>query len=240
MTMQTQEPRGELTVRTIAMPADTNANGDMFGGWVLSQMDLAGGIAGVDRSHGRVVTVALDARLDLSGRTIRNRVTILTRAPEEAAATFSFSLAFTGTLAIGSRVDIRVTGGPADVEVLWRASYNPVFAVGVVRFDSEGNGVVSFVVPRAAVGRTILLEFVDWTGPQVVGIAAWEDGRIRPGSVNSGLGAAPLVRLRLIPLLLTLLAAVGSAGTSQAGRRRRRVGSDARTPRVRLGSAPNA
>ncbi|WP_132252740.1 acyl-CoA thioesterase [Methylobacterium segetis] len=55
------EPRGDLTVRTIAMPADTNANGDIFGGWVLSQMDQAGGIAGVDRAQGRVVTVALDA-----------------------------------------------------------------------------------------------------------------------------------------------------------------------------------
>ncbi|GEP08594.1 acyl-CoA thioesterase [Methylobacterium gnaphalii] len=55
------EPKGELTVRTIAMPADTNANGDIFGGWVLSQMDQAGGIAGVDRAQGRVVTVALDA-----------------------------------------------------------------------------------------------------------------------------------------------------------------------------------
>ena len=55
------EPRGDLTVRTIAMPADTNANGDIFGGWVLSQMDLAGGIAGVERAQGRVVTVALDA-----------------------------------------------------------------------------------------------------------------------------------------------------------------------------------
>ena len=54
-------PQGDLTVRTIAMPADTNANGDIFGGWVLSQMDQAGGIAGVDRSQGRVVTVALDA-----------------------------------------------------------------------------------------------------------------------------------------------------------------------------------
>src|SRR6195952_5633244 len=54
-------PRGDLTVRTIAMPADTNANGDIFGGWVLSQMDQAGGIAGVDRAEGRVVTVALDA-----------------------------------------------------------------------------------------------------------------------------------------------------------------------------------
>ena len=54
-------PQGELTVRTVAMPADTNANGDIFGGWVLSQMDQAGGIAGVDRAQGRVVTVALDA-----------------------------------------------------------------------------------------------------------------------------------------------------------------------------------
>jgi acyl-CoA thioesterase YciA len=54
-------PRGELTVRISAMPADTNANGDIFGGWVLSRMDQAGGIAGVERARGRVVTVALDA-----------------------------------------------------------------------------------------------------------------------------------------------------------------------------------
>jgi acyl-CoA thioesterase YciA len=54
-------PRGTLTVRISAMPADTNANGDIFGGWVLSRMDQAGGIAGVERAHGRVVTVALDA-----------------------------------------------------------------------------------------------------------------------------------------------------------------------------------
>jgi acyl-CoA thioesterase YciA len=54
-------PRGELTVRLIAMPSDTNANGDIFGGWVLSQMDQAGGIAGVERAQGRVVTIAVDA-----------------------------------------------------------------------------------------------------------------------------------------------------------------------------------
>lgn len=56
-----EEPRGELTVRTIAMPSDTNANGDIFGGWVMSQMDQAGGIAGVERAQGRVVTVAVEA-----------------------------------------------------------------------------------------------------------------------------------------------------------------------------------
>ena len=54
------EPGGTLTVRTSAMPADTNANGDIFGGWVLSQMDQAGGIAGRERAQGRVVTVALN------------------------------------------------------------------------------------------------------------------------------------------------------------------------------------
>lgn len=57
----TKLPSGDLTVRTIAMPADTNANGDIFGGWVMSQMDQAGGIAAVERSQGRAVTVAVDA-----------------------------------------------------------------------------------------------------------------------------------------------------------------------------------
>src|SRR3954469_22639497 len=55
------EPRGVLTVRVSAMPADTNANGDIFGGWVLSRMDQAGGIAAVERARGRVVTIALEA-----------------------------------------------------------------------------------------------------------------------------------------------------------------------------------
>ena len=56
-----EKPRGNLTVRINAMPADTNANGDIFGGWVISRMDAAGGIAGVDRAQGRVVTIAVDA-----------------------------------------------------------------------------------------------------------------------------------------------------------------------------------
>jgi acyl-CoA thioesterase YciA len=60
------EPRGELTIRVVAMPADTNANGDIFGGWVLSQMDAAGGIAGVERARGRVATVAMDAMTFIS------------------------------------------------------------------------------------------------------------------------------------------------------------------------------
>ena len=58
--MNQDKPRGELTVRISAMPADTNANGDIFGGWVLSRMDQAGGIAGVERAQGRVVTIKVD------------------------------------------------------------------------------------------------------------------------------------------------------------------------------------
>ncbi|TDQ66915.1 acyl-CoA thioesterase YciA [Maritalea mobilis] len=55
------DPKGELTLRTVAMPADTNPAGDIFGGWVLSQMDIAGGIAASERANSRVVTVAIEA-----------------------------------------------------------------------------------------------------------------------------------------------------------------------------------
>jgi acyl-CoA thioesterase YciA len=52
--------RGEPAVRTLAMPADTNPSGDIFGGWVLAQMDLAAGIVAAQRAQGRVATAALD------------------------------------------------------------------------------------------------------------------------------------------------------------------------------------
>ncbi len=54
-------PRGSLAIRTLAMPADANPTGDIFGGWVLSQMDIAGGIAAAQRAQGRVATVAVTA-----------------------------------------------------------------------------------------------------------------------------------------------------------------------------------
>ena len=52
-------PTGEPTLRAIAMPADANARGDIFGGWILSQMDLAGGSAAMRRAKGRVATVGI-------------------------------------------------------------------------------------------------------------------------------------------------------------------------------------
>src|SRR3990167_5919348 len=53
-------PRGQLALQTVAMPADTNANGDIFGGWVVSNMDIAGGIEARRRAKSRAVTVAID------------------------------------------------------------------------------------------------------------------------------------------------------------------------------------
>ncbi len=55
------QPRGALAIRTLAMPADANPSGDIFGGWVLSQMDIAGGIVARERARGRVATVAITA-----------------------------------------------------------------------------------------------------------------------------------------------------------------------------------
>ena len=57
---QPTEPQGELVIRTIAMPADTNANGDIFGGWLMSQMDLGAAIYARNLSRSRVTTVAVD------------------------------------------------------------------------------------------------------------------------------------------------------------------------------------
>lgn len=53
-------PQGELALQTIAMPKDTNANGDIFGGWLLSQMDIAGSITATEVAGGRVATVAIN------------------------------------------------------------------------------------------------------------------------------------------------------------------------------------
>jgi acyl-CoA thioesterase YciA len=62
----TLEPQGQpedhqLALRVTPMPADVNANGDIFGGWVMAQVDVAGGVTAARRARGRVVTVAVNA-----------------------------------------------------------------------------------------------------------------------------------------------------------------------------------
>ena len=57
----TPMPHGDLALQTVAMPKDTNPNGDIFGGWLMSQMDIAGMVTAAEVAGGRVATVAIDA-----------------------------------------------------------------------------------------------------------------------------------------------------------------------------------
>ncbi|HDZ9176230.1 TPA: acyl-CoA thioester hydrolase YciA [Vibrio cholerae] len=61
MNQTVNSPKDQLLLRTLAMPADTNANGDIFGGWIMSQLDLAGGILAKEISCGRIVTVSVSS-----------------------------------------------------------------------------------------------------------------------------------------------------------------------------------
>jgi acyl-CoA thioesterase YciA len=63
-------------IRTVAMPADTNPNGDIFGGWLMSQMDHAGGTCAMRRSGGRVVTAAVDGMAFLTPVHVGDQVSL--------------------------------------------------------------------------------------------------------------------------------------------------------------------
>ncbi len=78
----TPKPRGELSLQTVAMPADTNASGDIFGGWLMSQMDLAGAITAARRAHGRVATVAVDGMAFLTPVQVGSTVSCYTQVME--------------------------------------------------------------------------------------------------------------------------------------------------------------
>ena len=75
-------PQGDLNLRTVAMPRDTNAKGDIFGGWLVSQMDLAGGIAGAQVAGGRVATVAINGMSFLTPVHVGAMVSCYTRVLE--------------------------------------------------------------------------------------------------------------------------------------------------------------
>lgn len=91
MIVKTTEPEGALTIRTMAMPADTNPAGDIFGGWVMSQMDVAGAIAAVERVRGRVVTVAVEAMTFIAPVKVGDILCVYTRV--ERVGTTSITIA---------------------------------------------------------------------------------------------------------------------------------------------------
>ena len=99
------EPQGQLSIRTLAMPADTNAAGDVFGGWVMSQMDIAGAIAAVETARGRVVTVAVEAMTFIAPVKVGDILCVYTRL--DRVGTTSITIAIEAW-ARRNRVDDRV------------------------------------------------------------------------------------------------------------------------------------
>ncbi|MCA1657784.1 MAG: acyl-CoA thioesterase [Verrucomicrobiaceae bacterium] len=73
------KPKGELVIRTIAMPSDTNPSGDIFGGWIMSQMDLGSGILAAKTAKSRVVTVAIEGMSFLLPVRVGDRVACYAR-----------------------------------------------------------------------------------------------------------------------------------------------------------------
>lgn len=101
---------GEPALRTIAMPADANPNGDIFGGWLLSQMDLAGAVVAFDRAQGRVATIAIDSMKFLHPVYIGDLVTC--HATVEAVGTTSLKVRVESTTRRrGHAESVRVTEG---------------------------------------------------------------------------------------------------------------------------------
>jgi len=100
-------PRGEPALRTIAMPADTNPNGDIFGGWLLSQMDLAGAIPASQRAQGRVATVAVDRMAFLNPVMVGDVLSVYARVVKVGRTSMQVK--------IESFLTVRVTG--AEVKV---------------------------------------------------------------------------------------------------------------------------
>lgn len=71
---EADRPQGELVIQTIAMPRDTNPSGDIFGGWLMSQMDLGSSILAAKTANARVVTVAMEGMSFLQPVRVGDRV----------------------------------------------------------------------------------------------------------------------------------------------------------------------
>ncbi|OUS24380.1 acyl-CoA thioesterase [Gammaproteobacteria bacterium 45_16_T64] len=86
------QPKGELALQTIAMPKDANFNGDIFGGWLVSQMDLAGAITADQIAQGRVATVAVDSMVFVSPVAIGSVVSCYTHVINIGRSSISMNI----------------------------------------------------------------------------------------------------------------------------------------------------
>jgi hypothetical protein len=105
-------------------------------------------------------------------------------------------------------VTCNIINGASNFDIIWEASYNPVFASGVVTLDGDGTGSFSFVVPREALGSVVGVQLVAHTNVVAIGpvstIAA-----IVPTSIPAGEGPSPLSPASLLLAFGALLAVLG-------------------------------
>jgi acyl-CoA thioesterase YciA len=85
-------PRGMVTLQTIAMPADTSANGDIFGGWLMAQMDLGCSVLARERARGRVATVAVKGMTFLRAVCVGDIVAIHTEMLAEGTTSMTIAV----------------------------------------------------------------------------------------------------------------------------------------------------
>ena len=110
MSDELPKPPGEAHLRTIAMPRDANPNGDIFGGWTLSQMDLAGATFAAERAGGRVATVSIEAMKVLHPITVGDEVSCFCFHEDEGTASIKVRIE-TWTRSRGGRNAEQVTEG---------------------------------------------------------------------------------------------------------------------------------
>ena len=83
---------GDLVIRTLAMPSDTNVNGDIFGGWILSQMDIGGSISACKITKGKTVTVAIDSMKFISPVSVGDVICIYAKLLKTGNTSLSFNI----------------------------------------------------------------------------------------------------------------------------------------------------
>lgn len=103
-------PRGEPILRVVPRPADINANGHIFGGWVLSQMDIAGGIVAGREADGAVATVAIDAMEFISPILLLDVISIYARVERRGRTSIAIRLEVVASRDRGIR-EVKVTEG---------------------------------------------------------------------------------------------------------------------------------
>lgn len=89
---QKQKPTGDAALRTIAMPADTNPSGDIFGGWLMAQMDMAAGNAASKLAEGRCATVAVEGMAFLSPVSVGDEVSIWATLVRKGRTSLTFDV----------------------------------------------------------------------------------------------------------------------------------------------------